>query len=536
MPAEQEVALDVLLESCQDTSMAFSASRILAWMRCNRLAGWEYICGYRAEGTGATDKGSAVHAVLESLRKDGLLPDRTDEIGAIAAEALPYLPDREEGEKVEAYFSFQPGRHEWCGYKDLEIPGLVIDYKTTSDFKYAKTAEDLPYDPQAILYAHHYFTCHPDASTVDLCWLYLKSRKPYEARPVTLTMTREWAAQGFAALESYADEMAAAVAAAPTDVVDKHKYVLTLLPNEEQCDAFRGCPHQARCNISMFRDRNRKVPNVNLLERLQQLTGGTPVPLAPPAPAPLVPTNTVAAIMPNGAVAVAPGVDPLFAELQASLNRPDFAALNAASPVVPTQGNPHPLGADLDQPAVDAVVAAAEGINPPKRGRGRPKKDTIPAPALTYAPGPRQAISLSPPPALEPSPEVATVAQQAPPALSPKHEPADVDVAKALIDTISASRAKKIGTLYVGCIPVGVPCENLDDMLLKAREMIGQAAYFGGYGYKTNGMVSEAINKMIDALAKPISDLIVADPRLPEAALVLSYLRANAGTVIEALR
>jgi hypothetical protein len=64
--------------------------------------------------------------------------------------------------------------------------------------------------------------------------------------------------------------------------------------------------------------------------------------------------------------------------------------------------------------------------------------------------------------------------------------------------------------------------------------MIGDAAYFAGFGYKTNGLMIESIQRSIQADKPP--SLLVIDPRTPEATLMLSYLRSIANNCIESVR
>ena len=126
----------------------FSASRIGLWISCNRRAGWKYICGYPEGENPSAALGKRVHKVLEDNKRLGLLPDRTTQEGAIAAEALPFTKEYTyEGPdgpvQLEGHI-FVDGRHKWQGYKDLSAPGTVIDYKTSSDpRKWGKTAGDL---------------------------------------------------------------------------------------------------------------------------------------------------------------------------------------------------------------------------------------------------------------------------------------------------------------------------------------------------------------------------------------------------------
>jgi hypothetical protein len=543
--------------------MIFSASRIGTWIACNRKAGWEYFAGYRSPSTPATEKGTQVHAVLEAavpalVAGNACEIDLTNEIGAIAAEIVPHIPAEAicADTQFEDQFTVQ-GRHTWTGYIDLRAPGIVIDYKTTSDFKYMKTESDLLTDPQAVLYARSEFIAHPELETVWQRWIYSRTRGAKQARMVELHATKGATAALFDVLETFADEMQAAADACPpeTDPVAVHKYVLTLHGNEDRCGDYGGCPHRDRCGI-FFTDPNKPkdTHHMSPLERLQAMTAlnGGPENTLAPLPPPPAPTlrevvdghRTLTLVPPPNPFMTAVKTAVAPALLQAGSPPTNLFARLAAEAGIPAPGgNSYDAGARSDIPgdppqaAIDAEVAADARINPPKRGRGRPKKDTVPAPAMALvaqeAPV-AQAVQLDP--------GVAAVTAPTP-APSPLNGPSMSEAIAAAITAgtpaprpvvASAPQISPIGTLYVGCMPVARNYATLDSILLQAREMIGPAAYFGGYGYKTNGMMSEAVSKIL--ASRRIESLVVEDPRLPEAALVLSYLRANAAETVEALR
>jgi hypothetical protein len=270
-----------------------------------------------------------------------------------------------------------------------------------------------------------------------------------------------------------ADEMQATAYAAPLDIVERHKYVLTLAPNYDYCNAYRKpCPHVARCNPPMFRDPDQEVKTVNLLERLQAMNA-----------------------LNGGAKNDEPTV-----------KTPAITEATAASLVaVPTPGG-NPMLPRHDMPA-EAPVA----INPPpKRGPGRPRKhDTIPAP---------------PPVVEEPAPAPAASNAQGLEFLQAAFAPTPTPI----------GTDHRLNVLYVGCVPRGVNVPVLETYVAQARAMIGDAAYFAGFGYKTNGLMSESIQRLIQA-DKP-SSLLVIDPRTPEATLCLSYLRSIANNCVESVR
>lgn len=493
--------------------MTFSATRIDTWMNCNRKAAWEYICGYKSPQEAGQARGDQVHKYLEWLkRNEGALPDRTDEIGAIAAEALPYVEHLSlaTGAIIEGEFTFDGDRHRWTGRGDIKQPGREVwDYKTSSDpTRWAKTPEDLLLDAQAMLYAEREFRLFPNLEWLDMTWLYLASRKPYRAKPVPFTVPRHHAAACFRALESYADEMQAAAYAAPADIVARHKYVLEVIqPNYGYCNAYRKpCPHTARCNLPLFQEHPTETKSMNLLDRLKAmdaLNGGAANAAPEPAPAP--------------AAAAPPAT--------------------AGNPMLPRREPNMDPGA----PVQAASAPAPAAINPPaKRPVGRPRKtDTVPAPPPAYV-GAAAAV-LPPPEAAPAAPPAAlsSVGASAPtgaltvtPAAAPPPAPA---VARPLPAPCAGHR---IAQLFVGCMPMimdgDIPIMSFDAIVARAKEMITLPVYFAGFGYKSNGLLLEAVQRIIEA-DKPES-VLVFDPRTPEAMLCLSHLRSIATMSVESVR
>ena len=519
--------------------MTYSASRTSSFLECNRIAAWKYIAGVEDQGDDQTDMGKLVHAVLEQHKKHGYQLNLMNEVDSIAAEALPFIEDFrwDNGMEVEgarnAFEDNQPffvqGRHLWTGFKDLRRPGHVTDYKTSGNFKWAKTPEGLLLDPQAVLYAVDEFTrgdWHEDVCHMQ--WLYLLKRRPYTAKPVNVDITRDYAFRAFEALERIADELEALAAAAPLDPALRHKYVLDVVqPNFDRCANHYGkpCPHQSRCGISFFSTPTASTgkKTMGLLEQLQAmdremaLQGGavpgaatrveTPPMMGVPSPvqAPSV-AGAPAAFAPGGAFhGTAAGND-----LLASLTGGNAAPAPDAPATSPTTERMLPIATPIPPTEfaapVDATPATGQ-INPPKRGRPKGStnkpKDTVPAPAPT---------------------EAAPALPATPAALSPA--PA------------AAGAPHRIATLYVGCVPRGgdhgAGAIDLDMLVAKAKIAIGPQSYYANYGYKTDGMILQMLEQIIQH-DRPDA-VVVSHPQDTKTALLLPMLCAASDTVVEACR
>jgi len=102
-------------------------------------------------------RGTDAHTVLELWGRDGKIIDLNTDLGKIVSAGLPFLP-RPGTYLTEHKFTFRTPRATYRGVQDLKSkPGSRIksiwDYKTTTDFRWAKTPEILRRDPQANIYA-----------------------------------------------------------------------------------------------------------------------------------------------------------------------------------------------------------------------------------------------------------------------------------------------------------------------------------------------------------------------------------------------
>ncbi len=245
---------------------ATQASYFLDSSRCKRAWAWAYIKGFKQKPGLKMFAGDWVHNALSAWLTAGVPPSEladnlltrmisehatelvakntdpeeyTARLIAVANRALPQLPyPNAEGVRVERGFRFDLGDVTWIGFKDLEVPGLVTDFKITSSPQYAKTSEDLEHDPQATLYAAETMA-RTDTQSIALEWLYLIPNKTPRVKPVVTTLTREHVDSELVKLAEIGKEIHRLRVLAPDP--------MTIEPNIFACDSFGGCPYLSLC-------------------------------------------------------------------------------------------------------------------------------------------------------------------------------------------------------------------------------------------------------------------------------------------------
>jgi PD-(D/E)XK nuclease superfamily len=337
--------------------LRLSASQVQTYEDCPRKWSWQYVAKIVAPPNAAAELGGRVHSELEKYLNGGEI-DFTTEAGYIAASGLEHLPKPGTvGMLVEEEFHFwgPSERHSYLGYKDVEVPGIVFDHKTTSDLRWQKTVDDLRADIQATLYAADYFRRHSDETEVELRWVYYQTKNARKSAVTVLRVHRTDVWNRFLHIEQIANEMEEAATKQP----------LELPPNINHCSAYGGCPHQGRCNLSPFEKMRSHVTQNKLLQSLAAKKNGVTAPAVPAPPmeavasAPPAPNKLLARLQVGGA------------PVAAAVNPPEFQA-----PPPP----PAPAPAAAPAAAETAPAAAAAAAEP--RGRGRPKKAALPPTGL----------------------------------------------------------------------------------------------------------------------------------------------------------
>ena len=476
--------------------LRLSASQVQTFSDCKRKWAWRYVEGIETQPNAAAALGGAVHAELQKYLEGGEI-DFTSETGYIAASGLEHLPKPGTvGILVEQEFHFEgPSGHSYLGYKDLELPGIIYDHKTTSDLRWQKTAEDLKKDIQAILYATDYFRKCPNEDEVELRWVYYQTKNTKKSAVTQLRVNQTETWNRFLGVEEIAEQMSEAAT----------KRALELPPSINHCSAYGGCPYEGNCNLSPFDKMRSHVEQNKLLASLQakKSANGTGAASAAPGQVPsraFAPGGAFAGTLSDPAVAFAgaPGAAPsgaapsgnkLLARLQAggapaaavvppAINPPEYQpppTAAAASPVTAVRATVAAASAELAESLAEPVADAAPAAEA-SRGRGRPKKAVVPPTGL----------------------------------------------------------AVKIDTLYLNCGPVGVAVVDAGQFIVLAKKQIeatGIADYrFAEYG-QGPGMLAVAVVAVLDALPGVVS-AVRLDTTTPEGSIVAVELMARASLVV----
>ena len=220
-----------------------SASQIGTWDDCKRKWGFQYLDKIRSPPHPSAELGTRVHTVLEAWLKNGTPFDLSTVEGQIAASGIHHLPLPGEAE-VEQGFTFQTPVAHYRGYIDARFgsdPPTVLDHKTTSDLRWAKSEDDLRKDTQATLYAAEAMI-RTGKDAVELRWVYYTTKKPYTSRKVSLLVLKEDIQKNFDDIDATAAQ-----------IIDAYKNFTTgkdLPPTPTSCGAYGGCYFLKTCNLT----------------------------------------------------------------------------------------------------------------------------------------------------------------------------------------------------------------------------------------------------------------------------------------------
>jgi hypothetical protein len=215
---------------------------------CLRKWAWIKLDGVPKEESESAALGSRVHDLLERYLKTGVPFDALNTLeGRVAMAGLHLIPRPGTPHMVvEGNVYLEAWGYLINMRKDLviRVPGQVpevIDHKTTKAFTWAKTPEQLRTNFQACLYAAHEMVT-TGAESCRLKWVYYKTTPPHKAEPRELTVTRADIEPTLARAKELADTL--------TLIKRSGLKALDLPPNANACEAYGGCPHKTRCNLT----------------------------------------------------------------------------------------------------------------------------------------------------------------------------------------------------------------------------------------------------------------------------------------------
>lgn len=230
-----------------------SASQFKTYTACARQWWFDKVAKVPRPARPYLDFGTEVHGHLEAYLKHGQRPVNTTPSGRAALAGLSLLPEPQGfGMMVEADLDppleVVPGVV-WVGRADVLIPppdAWVIDHKTTKDWRWMKSPQELQTDPQVVSYAL-WSMRHHGGSSVRVSHVYYHSqperlgRGTPAARRVDTTVHRDAAEYLWAGYQG-------PVRALVSDGLKVD--VSEVEPNWDACDNYGGCPYRQRCAMN----------------------------------------------------------------------------------------------------------------------------------------------------------------------------------------------------------------------------------------------------------------------------------------------
>lgn len=493
----------------------FSPTQISTYLECPRKWAWRRIAKIYDPPAASAQLGTDTHALLEAYLGEGTMPDHVGhpQAAKVASAGLHLLPaPKTQGMRLESKFHFRSTRTGivYGGLKDVELPPgvpvpsleldgsypAVLDHKTTSSIEsYAKTPEDLLFDPQAITYAIDSLVRF-DAEAADLRWVYYQTKGAHRSKVTAQRIEREHAANVFAAIESVAQEavMALEAGAQPLD----------LAPNPSACSGFGGCPHRHRCNLKPSEQARSRMSN-SLISDLRKRMQGTTVSSAPAGEGATATVITPPAPEPAPSVMGCSDKDvPAATEVPEALTKP-FVSPGAINP---PEANVAPPPVQAEAPKEEKPKA--------KRTRKTEAKDPVGADAHAFSDGASTA--------------------EASGIIVANVTPEDAANLKKELEQARMAMTRGGFTLYVDCMPIGAPAKLASSFFEKANAAIEEVHKVPDYRLVDYGKGAPLFAASVLEQVLESGKDVILDTRTPEGAIVLEALASKASLVVRGLR
>jgi hypothetical protein len=460
----------------------------------------------------------------------------------------------------------------------------IQDYKTTSDFRYAKTPEELQKNTQLCWNAKYIFSIS-DYDEIEVEHLYLLTKSKPKAKPVTTKVTRAQVEEVWARDLALMREMAAWAEMAPSTADP-------LPPNTESCDMYGGCFYRKKCGFDVstigFKPRidpmsepqknnllaeiinaaKKAAPDAPIVQQATQaLRGGQAAldallgkPAKPlfegpaPEPEPTAAPATSVAAAPEPEPAPSSAAEALRAKLSEHRNGtsapvptgitpPDAPpATSTPDEVAAANADKAPEKTEGEEPAAAEAATPGEAAEAPKK-RGRPPKKAA-APAEPAAAGaaagavekavtPEEAAAAvakapfeaqAPAPGLDPS---LTNAEAKPTPLPPADVANNVEVLRQILETPDPAFDCGCEVLFIDCLPTkgwgkDQPAE-FAGMIHGFERVAAQSAGAADYrfiDYKAKGYLAQAVRVLMRGLPKSV----YVDSKIPGADVFVSVV------------
>lgn len=222
-----------------------SASMVSDFRDCKRKGAFSWLLHFPRKANAAAELGSRVHAVLEEYARHATPPDRNTREGNIARIMLKPLPPPGVGWPEQRFYLQHEG-FVYTGFIDWpyympEEGVTIIDHKTTSDLKWAKSVEQLAEDPQANIYAAAAMTSF-GVDAVNLLWNYGTTGSRPRNYPVRTRLHLPQVVEQFSSLKETAEEI--------VDLQQQRVDPFSLPANVDVCRKYGGCPFEDVCELS----------------------------------------------------------------------------------------------------------------------------------------------------------------------------------------------------------------------------------------------------------------------------------------------
>jgi CRISPR/Cas system-associated exonuclease Cas4 (RecB family) len=215
-----------------------SASQVSTFLSCERQWWWNKVFGLPTKQKPSAALGEAVHVSIETYLGGG------DEgaLHAVARPALSTLRRLRAVADLEVETRMQrPLRNglTFVGRIDALSPSerLVVDHKTTSDLRWAKSEEDLQSDVQMLAYAYEVLARNP-GEEVRVAHSVMQTRGLPLATYTEATISEARVRDGWARIEGVTDRMRATAQATSADQVP---------PDWSSCNKYGGCDFREQC-------------------------------------------------------------------------------------------------------------------------------------------------------------------------------------------------------------------------------------------------------------------------------------------------